>query len=104
MYIKTGLLVPDLQLQLSNYPRIEWMLRQVYFESVTWAIDELAQAPEITQYITMVTDDLKLHYNTIRRLLCTQSMERFHVHTLRLLTSGNSRIRGILGRRWRICA
>ena len=102
MDIKTGLLVPDLQLQLSNDPRIEWMRRQVYFESATLAIDELAQAPEITQDITMVTDDLNLPDNTIRRLLCTQSMERFHVHTRRLLPRGNSRIRDILGRRWRI--
>ena len=88
----------------TNYFGNDRMRRQVYFESDTWAIGELAQAQEITQDIRMVTEDLKLPDNTIRRLLCTQFMDRFHVHTRRLLTGERSQIRAILARRWRIWA
>ena len=80
------------------------MRRQIYFESATWAIGELATAPEITEDVTRVTEPLKLPENTVRRLLCTQSLDRFHVHTLRLLLTGRLHIRRVISYRWRICA
>ena len=50
MDTETGLLISDLQLQLSNDLRIKWMRRQIYFESATLAIGELATAPDITDF------------------------------------------------------
>ena len=80
------------------------MRRQIYFESATLAIGELATATDITYDIVLVIEHLKLPENTVRRFLCTQSMDRFHVHTSRLILAGRRRVQRILSYRWRIWA